>query len=168
MKDLQPENSQASRKRTVATAKAPRRERDFHVWLINQADVLRAHRPAFIDWAGIAEELEAMGAAERRELKSRLIVLTAHLLKWRYASSQRPLHKKSWRRTIREQRRQISDLLADNPSLKGLPQSLTSGTALYSEHVRPDAMDDSGLDVFPIECPWSIESILAPDFWPEP
>ncbi len=109
-----------------------------------------------------------MGASERRELKSRLIVLVAHLLKWRYATAQRPEHERSWRKAIREQRRALNDLLADNPSLKMLPQTLISTTNLYQEHARPDAMDETGLEVFPVECPWTVDLILAPDFWPEP
>ena len=160
MKDLQPENSPESGERAANTSQ-PHRERDFYAWLIDQADVLRVHRPAFLDWAGIAEELEAMGASEKRELKSRLIVLIAYLLKWRYAPAQRLEHENSWRKTIRQQRRALNDLLADSPSLKMLPQKLISTTNLYWEHARPDAIDDTGLDVFPVECPWTIDLILA-------
>jgi Domain of unknown function DUF29 len=134
---------------------------------IDQADLLRTHRPAFADWAGIAEELEAMGASEKRELKSRLILLTAHLLKWKYASK-RKAHPNSWRKTIREQRRALNDLLADNPSLKQMPQTLISDTNLFREHIRADAIDDTGLDSFPFEYPWSSDSNLAHHFWPEP
>jgi Domain of unknown function DUF29 len=117
-----------------------------------------------LDWAGIAEELEAMGASEKREFKSRLIVLTAHLLKWRYATGKRLENERGWRKTIREQRRALSDLLADNPSLKELPQTLLSTTNLYQEQICPDAIDDTGLNVFPVKCPWTIDLILASDF----
>jgi hypothetical protein len=186
MKDLQPGSSTGLQKGAVANADRPLREQDFYAWLLDQADILRAYRPSFLDWAGVAEELEAMGASEKRELKSRLIVLTAHLLKWRYATSHsyahladslarsaigsasRPENERGWRKTIREQRRALSDLLADNPSLKELPQTLISTTNLYREHIRPDAMDDTGLDIFPVECPWTFDLILASDFWPEP
>jgi Domain of unknown function DUF29 len=167
MKDPQAAKSPGSRKRMVGDAERPHREHDFHAWVLDQARVLRAHRLAFVDWAGIAEELEAMGASERREIKSRLIVLTPHLLKWKYASTQRLEHERSWRKTIREQRRALSDLLADNPSLKTLPRTLISNTNLYRDHIRPDAMDDTGLDVFPAECPWRVDLTLASNFWPE-
>jgi hypothetical protein len=156
-----------SSEQVSAEADRADREQDFYAWLIAQARALRTHQPAFLDWAGIAEELESMAASEKRELKSRLIVLTAHLLKWRYASAQRPLHEASWRKTIREQRRALNDLLADNLSLKGLPHTLLESTSLYREHVRPDAVDDTGLDIFPAECPWTVDLILAADFWPE-
>jgi hypothetical protein len=136
--------------------------------------------------AGLAEELEATEVSEKRELKSRLIVLTAHLLKWRYATTHLYPHladsltrsalgsasgsenERGWRKTIREQRRALSDLLADNPSLKQLPQTLISTTNLYREHIHPDAMDDTSLDIFPPECTWTFDLILASDFWPEP
>jgi len=151
-------------KKAAANRARPQREQDFYAWLIDQADLLRTHRPAFADWAGIAEELEAMGASEKRELKSRLIVLTAHLLKCKYASQQRKAHQNCWRETIREQRRALNDLLAENPSLKQIPQTVISDTDLYREHIRADAIDDTGLDTFPHECPWSIDSILSPSF----
>ena len=85
MQDLQSGSSTGSQKGAAADTDRPQREQDFYAWLLDQADVLRAYRPSFLDWAGVAEELEAMGASEKRELKSRLIMLTAHLLKWRYA-----------------------------------------------------------------------------------
>ena len=160
-------SSSAVPERAANDEDRPQREQDFHAWLLDQADNLRSHRPGFIDWAGIAEELEAMIASERRELKNRLIVLIAHLLKWRYATIQRPQHENSWRKTIREQRRALNDLFADNPSLKALPQTLLSTADLYRNDARPDAVDDTGLDAFPTDCPWPVDLILSPDFWPE-
>ncbi|MEC4817035.1 MAG: DUF29 family protein [Scytonema sp. PMC 1069.18] len=42
-------------------------------------------------------------------------MLFSHLLKWQYQPERR---SKSWERTIREQRKRISLLLDDSPSLK--------------------------------------------------
>lgn len=140
------------------------KEGDFHAWLHDQAASLRSGQVRLLDREGIAEELEATGASERRELKSRLIILVAHLLKWRYASEQRMLHQGNWRKTIREQRRQLNDIIVDSPSLKGQPAVLPAD--LYDE-ARQDAMDETGLDSFPLVCPWQIAEILSQDFWPE-
>jgi Domain of unknown function DUF29 len=140
------------------------KERDFHAWLRDQAASLRSGRFRLLDGEGIAEELEAMGASERRELKSRLIILVAHLLKWRYASEQRMLHQGNWRKTIREQRRQLNDIIVDSPSLGGQPAVLLPD--LFGE-ARQDAIDETGLDSFPSVCPWQIADILSRDFWPE-
>ena len=59
-------------------------EEDFYLWTEEQARLLRSGEFSAIDAANIAEEIESMGRSDRRELKSRLIVLLTHLLKWRY------------------------------------------------------------------------------------
>jgi Domain of unknown function DUF29 len=146
---------------STSAEQRPLKDRDFYAWLRDQTASLRSEQFGLLDCKGIAEELEAMGASERRELKSRLIVLVAHLLKWRYAGEQRLLH--GWGKTIREQRRQLSDIIADSPSLKDQPELLLP--AIYDD-ARKDALDDTGLDIFPDVCPWDIAQILSPDFWP--
>ena len=59
---------------------------------------------AEVDWEHLAEEIEAVGGNTRRELRNRLAVLLQHLLKWEY---QPELRSRSWRSTIRTQRREI-------------------------------------------------------------
>ncbi len=56
-----------------------------------------------------------MGKNQIRELDSRLGVLLAHLLKWRYQPEQRNVSSET---TIQEQRRRLTRLFADSPSLK--------------------------------------------------
>jgi hypothetical protein len=57
---------------------------DFYGWTIEQSRLLRSGELSAIDAANIAEEIESIGRSDRRELKSRLVVLVAHLLKWRH------------------------------------------------------------------------------------
>jgi Domain of unknown function DUF29 len=47
-------------------------EEDFHGWLLGQAAALRAQDYEELDWDHLAEELEIMGARERRELNEHL------------------------------------------------------------------------------------------------
>jgi hypothetical protein len=55
---------------------------DFHAWaLCNARLLLRAGRLDELDVEHIAEELESIGASERRELLNRMQVLLVHLLK---------------------------------------------------------------------------------------
>lgn len=56
-------------------------DRDFHAWTFQQSALLREGRLSEADVAHIAEELESMGASERRELINWLAVLMAHRLK---------------------------------------------------------------------------------------
>ena len=83
-------------------------ERDFYGWVEEQCAALRDHDSSRLDWAGLREELEALGRQEYRELVSRLGVLLGHLLKWELQPDRR---SRSWFCSIREQRRAIERLL---------------------------------------------------------
>ena len=50
-------------------------DQDFHAWTLQQATLLRQGRWAEADIEHVVEELECMGASERRELINRLAVL---------------------------------------------------------------------------------------------
>jgi hypothetical protein len=98
-------------------------EEDFFAWTIEQARLLRAGNLSAIDAANIAEEIESVGHRDRRELGSWLLVLVMHLLKW---SKQPGLRSRSWSATIREQRRQIEQILDESPSLGRLSMRRSS------------------------------------------
>lgn len=142
---------------------AVKHDDDFFAWTQQQADLLKQGRFADLDIEHLAEELESMGASDKRELMSRLTVLLTHLLKWQYQPERRGV---SWRLTIAEQRRAIRRLLADSPSLKPLvPQYLASE---YPD-ARDDAVYETSLSksLFPVECPYTLEQVLSGEFWPE-
>ncbi len=90
-------------------------EKDFYSWLMINAEWLREGKFTKIDAENIAEELEAMGRSEKRELTSRLTVLLTHLLKWKYQAVRR---SRSWKNTLFTQRMDINELLEDSPSLR--------------------------------------------------
>ncbi len=97
-------------------------ESDFYAWTQKQAQFLRSHQWEQIDIENLIEEIETLGRQERRELVNRLGVLLGHLLKWQFQSENQ---SNSWRATIREQRRKLTKLLQESPSLKPyLPEAL--------------------------------------------
>jgi hypothetical protein len=138
-------------------------DRDFYAWANEQAALLRAGRLSEADIEHVAEEIETMGKTEKRELISRLKVLLMHLLKWRFQSGGRST---SWRLTIAEQRREVVEHLADNPSLKAkLPETMESA---YGGAVLAAARETNlDLNTFPSICPWSFEQVIDRDFWPD-
>jgi hypothetical protein len=138
-------------------------DRDFYAWSHEQAALLRAGQTADADLANIAEEIESMGKGEKRELVSRTVVLLLHLAKWRFQPN---LRGRSWRLSIEGQRVDISELLADNPSLR--PMLADVITQAWRRAVI-DAQRETGLDAsaFPTECPWTAEQALDDAFWPE-
>ena len=136
---------------------------DFYTWTNQQAELLRAGRFEALDTLNLIEELESMGARERRELETRLSILLQHLLKWRYQPERRG---KSWRNTIKIQRIDAARVLADSPGLKPrLPDLFDS--AYDRARLLAAAETDMDEDAFPERPPFTLEDALNPDYWPE-
>jgi hypothetical protein len=136
---------------------------DFHSWIQEHILLLKESRFADIDAAHLIEELEDMGKSNKRELKSRLIVLVAHLLKWQYQATQRST---SWQASINEQRRQLLFLLKEMPSLKNsINDALTE---IYSDALEW-ASEETHLAQhdFPDQCPYSTAQLLDKNFYPD-
>lgn len=139
-------------------------ELDYYGWLSQQARALRTKDTASVDWTNLAEEIDAMAKRERRELRSRLKNLFAHLLKWKFEVEHR---SSSWKGSITLARQEISELLDDSPSLRGY---LTDFIPPEYEKARQLASDETGLQLndFPQSCPWDFTKFIRRDFWPEP
>lgn len=138
-------------------------ETDFNVWRDQTIAQLKQKKINNIDLDNLITEIEAMGRSEKRELISRLRVLLMHLLKWQYQPEKRST---SWITTINEQRFQINQLLKDSPSLK--PYFKSNFNDCYQVS-RLDAAQETqlNLNLFPLDCPFSQEAILTPNFLPD-
>ncbi len=137
-------------------------ETDFVGWAETMAQHLRSKNYDQVDWENLIEEIDDMSRRARKALKSHLIVVLLHLLKWQYQSEMR---SGSWRGSIREHRRRVNDDLQDSPSLVSYLQEVL--TVCY-DNTRLQASDETGLaiDAFPVDCPYSIAQILNPEFYP--
>jgi len=146
------------------TATARLYETDFYGWIQNQAGVLRAGNFASLDLENLIEEIEDMGKNRQRALESRLEILLMHLLKWKFQHTRKST---SWELTIEDQRDRIAKLLRENPSLKSRVQESLEEAYRFSIKL---ASGETGLprSTFPEHCPWTVEQVMAPDFWPDP
>jgi hypothetical protein len=90
-------------------------ERDFYLWIEQQTALLRAGRLEEIDVANLLEELESLGRSEKRAIKSNLVVVLTHLLKYQLQPNQR---SSRWRGVIAEHRRRLRDDFEFSPSLR--------------------------------------------------
>ncbi|MBE9226567.1 DUF29 domain-containing protein [Phormidium sp. LEGE 05292] len=136
-------------------------EQDFYLWIETTAQHLKEGKFDELDLTNLIEEIESMGRSEKRELKSRLIVLLMHLLKWQYQPEKR---SESWRSTISEQRICIEGLLEDSPSLKPLISEVFDDCY---QKARLKAADETGikLNFFPKESPFTLEETLQTSFF---
>nr|WP_044042807.1 DUF29 domain-containing protein [Caballeronia insecticola] len=140
-------------------------EKDVVAWAEEQAALLRAGKLASIDIEHIAEEIEDVGKSESRELRSRLAVLLAHLLKWKFQPEQR---SRSWTSTIRTQRKEVLYLLDGAPSLRRRFDE-TKWLDLVWSKARNLAEAETGIDFdrFPEICPWPMATALNAEFYPD-
>jgi hypothetical protein len=139
-------------------------EKDLYTWAHQQSDLLRQEKFDQLDLSHLIEELTDLGNRHYDQLESRLMQLVAHLLKWQVQHWRR---SNSWRATIRVQRTSIDKLLRRNPGLKSrLDEAMKES---WSE-ARDLAIAETDLpdENFPETCPFKLEEIVNPDFWPEP
>lgn len=138
-------------------------DRDFHAWAHEQAALARARSSNALDWDNVAEELESLGKQQRSELKSRYRVLLMHLLKWMLQPNLRGV---SWEVSVSNQREDIAELLAENPSLKSTDADVFE--LAYAGAVR-DAVEETGLPKrsFPVEPPFTRDQAMDPGYWPD-
>jgi hypothetical protein len=135
-------------------------ESDFYRWTVDQVECLRLGKLDGLDLENLAEEIESLGNQQRSELENRLAVLLGHFLKWEL---QPDLRGKSWRSTIREQRRQIQKLIKKNPSLKAyLDEAISEGyESALDLVVRETPLDYADL---PQLCPYAIAQVFDNNF----
>ena len=104
-------------------------EQDYYQWLTQTTKLLKEKKFTQLDLENLIEEIESLGKSEKRAIKSNLIVVILHLLKWQYQPQKR---SNSWKSSIREHRRRIQELLTDSPSLNN-----------YLETEYPDIYQDA-------------------------
>ncbi|SAK90850.1 hypothetical protein AWB79_06629 [Caballeronia hypogeia] len=140
-------------------------EKDVVAWAREQAALLRAGKLASIDIEHIAEEIEDVGKSEQREFASRMAVLLAHLLKWRFQPERRT---NSWTNTILTQRAAIERRLRKTPSLKPMLVDDDWIDDMWGD-AREQAANETriGFADFPETCPWPMPSVLEKGFLPE-
>ena len=134
---------------------------DLAAWAAHQAELLKAGRMQDLDVANLIEEMEAMSRKEHRELLRRMSILIAHLLKWTY----QPTHRgNSWRRTILDQRQEISDLIEDSPSLANHFDEMEWLQKAWQRGVQ-QAINETGIKTLPQQPIWTINEIREKDFF---
>ncbi len=143
-------------------------ETDFTAWAAETAQLLTQHRFEEIDLAALIEEVESLGATERRAFRSCLRIIVEHLLKLVYAPNSIYQHNKlAWQLSVNNARREITALLEDNASAVGDPdKTLASAYQQALGNVREEC-DDFGPVQWPDTCPWTIETCLDENVWPE-
>jgi hypothetical protein len=131
---------------------------DETAWLEAMAAAARHRDVAALDLDHLSEYLTDMAQRDRREVKSRLVVLLTHLLKWQFQPQRR---SRGWRTTTLNQRYQLADL-AGRGVLRAHAEAVLADA--YGRAVTL-AASETGLPRgdFPTTCPYTVEQMLAID-----
>ncbi len=140
-------------------------ESDVVAWAKEQAALIRAGQFDQLDLTHIAEEIEDVGKSEQRELASRMAVLLAHILKWKFQPQKRSV---SWTLTIKEQRRLLVRRVQKTPSLSPMLSDPEWVDEIWVD-AKALAEKETGLDMstYPEICPWSMADVLTPEWLPD-
>lgn len=133
-------------------------EKDFCEWSFSQANHLRNKEMEKLDIENLIEEIESLGRSDKRALRSHLANLLMHMLKIQYQPEAMG-NSKSWIKSIFTARKSIKNLIKESPSMNKLLCEFLSDSYESATYI---AMSETNLplEIFPKECPWSIEELL--------
>jgi hypothetical protein len=131
-------------------------EADETAWLEQMSQLIKERKYDQLDYKNLSEFLQDMAIRDRREVKSRLTTLLAHLLKWDYQPRKQ---SRSWEATILTQRQELQDIL-DSRTLRNHAEEILAQA--YAKAVER-AATETGLKktAFPAECPYTLDEVLA-------
>ena len=128
---------------------------DLVAWAQQSATLLRVGAELDTEYRDqIADELEDMAKATRREMRTRTISLMMHMLKIEF---QPELRTRSWDLTVMNQRRELEAVLDESPSLHRV---LSDEFFKLYGHARRAAEVEIGLEHFPELNPFTLDQIL--------
>ena len=140
-------------------------DRDFYAWSRQQADLLRAGRFPELDLEHLIEEVDDLGGALKRSVRSRIRTIIEHLLKLERSLAQDP--RGGWYDTIITQRGDLVDELT--PSIR---REIEPEFAVLYDRARAAAAtslhkhnEPTAADALPADCPYSLDQITG-DWWP--
>jgi len=158
--------SKVSKISSATTPPADLYERDYYTWTQEQVRALRERRIEEVDWTNVAEEIEDLGKREKRALRSQLVKLLGHLIKFAYARGVMWANNaRGWELSIRGARSEALMYLDENPGLRPhVPQIFRSayGSARL-EIMKALRLPDSAIPEAP---PWALDEIIHDAFLP--
>jgi len=136
-------------------------EQDVYAWSKAQASLLRAGRFTELDLDHLIEEIDDVGGALQRSVRSRIRAIVEHLLKLEHSPAAEP--RAGWRATVRTQRVRLRDALT--PTLRREAESELAQLYEDARSLAEGALRDHGeaaaADALPATCPYSLDQITG-------
>jgi Domain of unknown function DUF29 len=147
-----------ARAQSLTNERQPLYERDFYLWVEEQVRLLRQGSFERLDVANLVEEIADLGSGAKKAVKSNLVVVLLHLLKYQFQPKRR---SRSWLDSILEHRQRLRDDLAASPSLRRHLEAVFSDA--YAD-ARARATTQTGLSerAFPHTSPYTVDEPSTP------
>ncbi|MBF2056335.1 MAG: DUF29 domain-containing protein [Cyanobacterium sp. T60_A2020_053] len=134
-------------------------EIDDHLWLEETINLLKGNRLNELDIENLIEELESLAKRDKLAMASLLEQVIIHLLLLDYWHNEYERNHHHWQLEIISFRRQLNKRMTKN-----LYNYLVDNLDDCYDYCRKYVLKKSGLDTFPLQCPYSLEKILDQDF----
>ncbi|WP_257282228.1 DUF29 domain-containing protein [Endozoicomonas sp. ISHI1] len=154
---------------------------DFTQWLGQQRDLLAQGQFDQLDIPNLLEAMEIRMGDPVKELRSHLVILLVHLLKYDYQKrvlkdpwvENKVIH--TWMPSINNPRREIELHIKENPGLSHQFEESVRKAYFYAKrdaikelnrHIRSEN-NRLNKNSFPEQCSWTFEQITDSDWLPE-
>jgi hypothetical protein len=136
-------------------------ESDYALWILETLQKLHDQNFAELDLENLIEEIADLGREQRHKVESYLRQLLKHLLLYQFWESEK-ICRGGWADEIDNFRAELEILLRSQT----LANYCFSILELTYQKARGSAQKKTGLNNFPVNCPYSLEAALSPDWLP--
>ncbi|BAQ65073.1 hypothetical protein GM3709_1838 [Geminocystis sp. NIES-3709] len=137
-------------------------EIDDSLWLEKIINLLKENRLNELDLDNLIEELESLGKRDKLAVSSLLEQIMRHLLLIEFWENEYDRNYRHWKAEITGFRNQLN---------KGLTTNLKNFLIHSLDEIYQDALEyvetKSNLNIFPLQCPYTIEQLLDKNWFPE-
>ena len=138
-------------------------DEDYFLWLEQTVGQLRRQDLENLDWQHLIEEVEDLVRSQKNAVESYLRQLLKHLLLYQYWVQQRDYCGGGWTDEIDNFRNEL-EILLRSKTLYNYAASILETTY---QKARRSAVNKSSLDIFPAQCPYTLEQALDLMYLPE-
>ncbi|EAZ93340.1 DUF29 domain-containing protein [Crocosphaera chwakensis] len=139
---------------------------DFGEWIDQQVIALKNKDVTALDWVNLQEEIESLGASDKRAINSLTRQLLIHLLLYAYWTVNRDFYLSGWKIEINNFRNDLSDFLDSRNYYQHFENNLDKNYNKALKQVNLKA-ENANLSLnLPLKYPFTIEQILDDDWYP--
>ncbi len=137
-------------------------EKDFILWIEKNVQAIKDGKFNLVDFENVIEELETLGRSEKRAVESLLKQILINLLIYEYWTEQKDYNGHHWK----------GEIIAFRDDLKSYFKSKTLENHGRSEleniyqSALERAINKTGLNIFPDQCPYTFEQIINKNWLP--